>query len=117
MTRCLVGACKEVSCFAPLALAVFIGCRMFCNGGSGIYSVPQPQFQCSLTTKFNMADEDVATRAPESDAKEPSMLSSEDTPAQKGASMGVRYTVLHSRNAADLERSGALCDRSTFPYV
>ena len=38
-----------------------------------------------------MTDQDVATRAPESDAKEPSMLSSEDTPAQQGASMGVRY--------------------------
>ena len=64
-----------------------------------------------------MADEDVATRAPESDAKEPSMLSSEDTPAQEGASMGVHYAVLHSRNAADLEQPGALCDRSTLPYV
>lgn len=39
---------------------------------------------------FNMADNDVATKAPESDAKEPSMISSEDTTAQKGASMGVR---------------------------
>lgn len=40
-----------------------------------------------------MADEDVATRAPESDAdvKEPSMVSPEDTPAQKGASMGVGH--------------------------
>ncbi len=37
-----------------------------------------------------MADDEVATRAPESDAKEPSIMSSEDTPAQKGASMGVR---------------------------
>lgn len=37
-----------------------------------------------------MADDDVATRAPESDVKEPSMMSSGDTPAQKGASMGVR---------------------------
>ena len=41
-----------------------------------------------------MADDDVATKAPESDAKDPSMLSSEDTPAQKGASMGVRYVAL-----------------------
>ena len=90
---------------------------MFCNGGSGIDSVRQPQFKWLLTIKFNMADEDVATKAPESDAKEPSMLSSEDTPAQKGASMGVRYAILHSRNAADLEHLGALCDRSTFPYV
>ena len=38
-----------------------------------------------------MADEDVATKAPESDAKEPTMMSAEDTPAQKGPSMGVRY--------------------------
>ena len=41
-----------------------------------------------------MADDDVATKAPESDAKEPSMMSTEDTPAQKGASMGVRYIAL-----------------------
>ncbi|KAL2039732.1 hypothetical protein N7G274_007591 [Stereocaulon virgatum] len=35
-----------------------------------------------------MADDDLATKAPESDAKEPSMVSSEDTTAQTGASMG-----------------------------
>ena len=38
---------------------------------------------------LKMADDDVATKAPESDAHEPSMISSEDTPAQQGASMGV----------------------------
>ena len=43
-----------------------------------------------------MADEGIATKAPESDAKEPSMLSSQDTPAQEGASMGVHYTALPS---------------------
>ena len=59
-----------------------------------------------------MADDDVATRAPESDAKEPSMISSGDTPAQKGASMGVRYADPHSWNTADLKQPGALCDRS-----
>lgn len=37
-----------------------------------------------------MADDEVATKAPESDAHEPSMVSSEDTPAQQGASMGVQ---------------------------
>lgn len=36
-----------------------------------------------------MADDEVSTKAPESDAKEPSMVSSEDTSAQTGASMGV----------------------------
>ena len=36
-----------------------------------------------------MAEDDVATKGPESDAHEPSIVSSEDTPAQKGASMGV----------------------------
>ncbi|KAL6714739.1 hypothetical protein ACLMJK_008164 [Lecanora helva] len=35
-----------------------------------------------------MAEDDVATKAPESDAQEPSVISSEDTSAQKGASMG-----------------------------
>ncbi len=43
-----------------------------------------------------MAEPEVATKAPDMDAsgyeptKEPSMISAEDTPAQKGASMGVR---------------------------
>ena len=50
----------------------------------------------SLAISFNMADEEVATKAPESDAKEPSMVSAEDTPAQKGASMGVRCAPLYS---------------------
>ena len=54
------------------------------------------QFKCFLITKLNMTDEDVATRAPESDGKEPSMLSSQDTPAQEGASMGVHYPDLHT---------------------
>ena len=40
-------------------------------------------------TTLKMADEEVATKAPESDAKQTSMLSAEDTPAQTGASMGV----------------------------
>ena len=44
-----------------------------------------------------MADDDVATKAPESDATEPSMVSSEDTPAQKGASMGVRNVAPSAR--------------------
>ena len=74
-------------------------------------------FSHDLTTKSNMADEDVATRAPEGDAKEPSVLSSQDTPAQEGASMGVRYPALHSLNVANLEQLGALCDRPTFSYV
>lgn len=37
LTRCLVEACKEVSCFAPLALAAFIGHRIFCYSRSGHY--------------------------------------------------------------------------------
>ena len=40
-------------------------------------------------TTLKMADEEVATKAPESDAKQTSMVSAEDTPAQTGASMGV----------------------------
>lgn len=86
---------------------------MFCDRGTGKY-VSSGGF---TVIKFNMADEGVATRAPESDAKEPSMMSSEDTPAQKGASMGVCYAAPHIWNAADLKRSGTLCDRSTFSYV
>lgn len=42
-----------------------------------------------------MADDEVATKAPESDAHEPSMVSSEDTPAQKGTSMGVTHNLLN----------------------
>lgn len=51
------------------------------------------------TTLFMMGDEDVATKAPESDAQvaqKPSMLSSEDTPAQAGASMGVRVILIYN---------------------
>ena len=40
-------------------------------------------------TTLKMADEEVATKAPESDAKQTSIVSAEDTPAQSGASMGV----------------------------
>ena len=41
-----------------------------------------------------MADNNLATKAPESDAHEPSLVSSKDTPAQEGASMGVNNTFL-----------------------
>jgi len=47
-----------------------------------------------------MADDDVATKAPESDAHEPSMVSSNDTPAQQGASMGVQQN-LYSQDAVN----------------
>lgn len=46
-------------------------------------------------TTIDMADDGVATKAPESDVHEPSMLSKEDTPAQQGASMGVPHKPLH----------------------
>ena len=44
-----------------------------------------------------MADEEVATRAPESDAaaKQPSAISEEDTKAQEGLSMGVNEASLN----------------------
>lgn len=45
LTRCLVEACKEVSCFAPLALAVFIGHRIFCYGGQAT-TTPHPATVC-----------------------------------------------------------------------
>ena len=38
---------------------------------------------------MKMADDDVATKAPESDAQEASLVSSTDTPAQQGPTMGV----------------------------
>ena len=83
-------ACKEVSCFAPLALAVFDGHRIFWSRPRGRQLPTSSNLTDRLPCRiFNMADEDVATKAPESDVKEPSMISSEDTPAQKGASMGV----------------------------
>lgn len=40
-------------------------------------------------TTLKMADDEVATKAPESDARQASMVSTEDTPAQTGTSMGV----------------------------
>ncbi len=102
-----MGACKEVSCYSPLALAVFSGLRsVFSWQGRQLPAVPRllPPASDHLASTYltlRMADEDVATRAPESDAKEPSALSSEDTPAQKGASMGVRYAAPHDWNATD----------------
>lgn len=56
-------------------------------------NLPIRQATNNLTS--TMADEEIATKAPESDAqlsnepKQPSMISDNDTPAQKGASMGV----------------------------
>ena len=88
---------------APLALAVLSGHRIFLAAptGPGNYLAvprlfpPASDHLASASLTLKMADEDVATRAPESDAKEPSIMSSEDTPAQKGASMGVRYAAPH----------------------
>lgn len=63
--------------------------------GSSYLSLLELSFS-DLIHKLSMADEDIATKAPESDAKEPSMMSSKDTPAQTGASMGVRYVARRS---------------------
>ena len=72
----------------------FLATVHFVYGGAGNYLSSSTLLGTSITgltfPTLNMADDEVATRAPESDAKEPSMISSEDTPAQKGASMGVR---------------------------
>ena len=46
---------------------------------------------CAIVSRPSLAmdDDRVATKAPESDAQEPSILSSGDTPAQTGPTMGV----------------------------
>ena len=49
-----------------------------------------------------MAEDEVATKAPENDAHEPSMVSPEDTPAQKGASMGVNTCFLCFNSSGSL---------------
>ncbi len=64
-----------------------------------------------------MADADVATKAPESDAQESSMISSEDTPAQSGQSMGVKIAFINVSIEASDSEIGALYYRSTFAYV
>ena len=84
-----------MSDFAPLAPARFLAHRTLCLRRGRQLPVLIALLGTYLLSgliipTFNMADEEVATRAPESDVKEPSMISSEDTPAQKGASMGVR---------------------------
>ncbi len=62
-----------------------------------------------------MADTDVATKAPESDAQEPSMISSEDTPAQSGQSIGVgkshSLTCLESLEVPDSQKEHCTTDR------
>ncbi len=64
-----------------------------------------------------MADADVATKAPESDAQESSLISSEDTPAQSGQSMGVKIAFINVSIEASDSEIGALYYRSTFAYV
>ena len=76
------------------ALALFAGHRIFFALVRHLHLLSSKQIYYPITITLNMADDDVATKAPESDAKEPSIMSSEDTPAQKGASMGVRYIAL-----------------------
>lgn len=65
---------------------------MFCAADSaGNRTFLLTAVQADIAQTFdtsNMADDDVATKAPESDAQETSGISSEDTPAQKGVSMG-----------------------------
>ena len=63
-----------------------------------------------------MAEPEVATKAPENDAqetqvpKEPSVISAEDTAAQKGASMGVRVIMQKAMYNAELGVLGPLRD-------
>lgn len=67
-----------------------------------------------------MAEPDIATKAPENDAqetqvpKEPSMISKEDTPAQKGPSMGVRGIFADTETRANFElQDHCVTDRPT----
>ena len=55
--------------------------------------LPLPSYAIVSQPSLTMAEEAVATKAPESDAQEPSILSSSDTPAQTGLTMGVRKPV------------------------
>ena len=61
-----------------------------------------------------MADEEVATKAPESDAQGQSLVSG-DTPAQQGASMGVCNALLpeHFFSAYHLNQEHCVTDRPT----
>ena len=77
-------ACKEVACPTALKSLCFT-VPMFTAGKAA----PSLELLHLAHTILKMADEEVATKAPESDAQQPSMVSAEDTPAQTGASMGV----------------------------
>ena len=88
--------CPTTHLFLPY---IVVGHRRVHFGAVGNNHLVALDYIAPIVTSstFNMAaDDDVATKAPESDAKESSMISSEDTPAQKGASMGVRHVAPHS---------------------
>lgn len=80
-----------------LHLRFLLATVYFVTGGRQLPLLTQLPFAGVIFLTLKMADDDVATKAPESDATEPSMVSSEDTPAQKGASMGVRNVAPSAR--------------------
>ena len=53
------------------------------------YNSSTQYIELAQSNLSKMAEDGVATKAPESDARQPSAISAEDTPAQHGASMGV----------------------------
>ena len=59
-----------------------------------------------------MADDDIATKAPESDAADKSIIAG-DTPAQEAPAMGVGPDCYHSRSThlMLIIKAGTLCER------
>ena len=56
--------------------------------------LPKVDLKIFIFVLLNMGEDDVATKAPESDVHEPSMISSADSSAQQGASMGVNLPLI-----------------------
>jgi hypothetical protein len=68
-----------------------------------------PSSRSIRSSNANMADPEVATKAPESDATEETTASliSGDTPAQKGASLGVRGNLVYQQLILTILRNTA----------
>lgn len=70
-------------------------------------STRKPGHCGTVLTAAGMSDPELATKAPESDAMEPSLISSEDSKAQTGASMG-EHCVTDRPNPDDRQPSGEM---------
>jgi hypothetical protein len=102
LTRCLREACKEVLAFCPTALAALWTPVLFWWGRHS--HVPVDQLALLPFIIFNMAEDGVATKDPESDVHESSTVSPGDTQVQQGASMGVQLSFSRQGPASSIDK-------------